>query len=114
MNSNKKGKRGELEFAKLLNDKLKTNYRRTPQSGGMDFKGDIITFGNSRARDFHWEVKRQEKLNLYKAYQQAQLDARDGKIPIVAFRRNQDNWKVCIDAEDFINLIMELDQLMER
>jgi len=42
INSQAKGKRAEREVAKLINRYLGTNVRRTPQSGGMSIKGDII------------------------------------------------------------------------
>jgi len=42
INSQQKGKRAEREVAKLINKYLDTNVRRTPQSGGMSIKGDII------------------------------------------------------------------------
>jgi len=116
MRSLSKGKRGELEFSKFLNKKLGTDYKRTPNSGGLDLKGDILCVGNkmSRARDYHFEIKRQEKLNIYKALEQATIDARDGKIPLVAFRRNNDKWKVCLYADDFLNILIELDDLVKQ
>ena len=115
MKSKQKGKVGELEFVKLINNKLGTKLRRTPLSGGMDFKGDVIDINpDSLAFRFNWEIKRQQHLNIYKAMEQSILDscARFGmnKIPIVAFRRNDDYWKVCMKAEDFFNILLELEE----
>ena len=42
MNANKKGKRFELKVAKYLAEKLQANIRRTPNSGGLSMKGDIL------------------------------------------------------------------------
>ena len=46
---------------------LGTNVRRTPQSGGMSIKGDIIDINpDSAAYQFHFEVKDQKKLMIPK------------------------------------------------
>ena len=42
LNANQKGKRFERDVAKMINKKFETNVRRTPMSGGMEIKGDII------------------------------------------------------------------------
>ncbi len=42
VNQRNKGKRGELEVVKIINKALGTNVRRTPNSGGLSIKGDII------------------------------------------------------------------------
>ena len=42
MNANKKGKRFELKVAKYLAEKLQANIRRTPNSGGLSIKGDLL------------------------------------------------------------------------
>ena len=56
INSQAKGKRAEREVAKLINRYLGTNVRRTPQSGGMSIKGDIIDINpDSAAYQFHFE-----------------------------------------------------------
>ena len=43
LNSNQKGKRFELKIAKDLAKRFKTDIKRTPNSGGLSFKGDILT-----------------------------------------------------------------------
>lgn len=113
INPQTKAKIGEREFAKLINEILECNARRTPQSGGMDFKGDLIDINpDSIAYIFHWEVKRQEKLNIWIAYYQALRDSKGtGKIPVVAYRKNNTNWLISIDAKDFLNLLKELEEL---
>ena len=59
INSQKKGKRAELEVAKLINKYLGTNVRRTPNSGGLSIKGDIIDINpDSPAFDYYFEVKK--------------------------------------------------------
>ena len=113
MNSKRKGNEGEREWAKILVKKFGVNYSRTPQSGGLDVKGDIVKkWGSkdSRIDDFHHEVKRDERLNIHKAYEQALRDCR-GKTPIVAHRRNRGVWMVTLNAHDFLDLVLDLDQL---
>jgi hypothetical protein len=108
-----KGQIGEREWAKILNDKFGTNYQRTPLSGGLDLKGDVRkAYGSkpSRIDDFSWEVKRQEKLNIYKALDQASRDSRY-LTPIVAHRRNNGGWMCTLYAEDLLNIIKELEDL---
>ena len=111
--SRTKGCRGELEWRDILNKKFGTNYQRTPLSGGLDIKGDVRrAYGskNSRIDDFSWEVKRQEKLNIYKALEQSSRDSRS-LTPVVAHRRNQDRWMITMDADDFLNILKELEDL---
>jgi Holliday junction resolvase len=42
LNSQKKGKRFELQVAKYLSKEFETSIRRTPNSGGLSIKGDIM------------------------------------------------------------------------
>lgn len=55
----------------------------------------------------HMEVKRVEHLDLYGALDQAKRDARPGKIPIVAHRRNDCRWVVIMDAENWFRIYRE-------
>ena len=115
MNSNQKGKRFEREVAKILNQKFDTNVRRTPQSGGMSIKGDIIDINpDSPLYDFHWECKNQEKLNIWKALAQARADKPMGKIPVVVMTRNFENNYACLELDDFLNLIKTIQDYEEQ
>jgi Holliday junction resolvase len=109
-----KGAKAEREFAEILNKKFGAKYKRTPLSGGMDLKGDIRrSYGSKHTivDDFHWEIKRQETISIHKWYNQAKSDAPSLMMPVVAFRRNNDEWKVTLSAEDFLNVIKELEDL---
>jgi len=101
MNSKDKGKRGEREFAELLR-KNGIDARRGVQYSGNPESPDVVT----ELKDYHFEVKRTEKFNLYKAMRQAIKDAGE-KIPIVAHRQNKENWVVILKAQDFIKLVHE-------
>jgi hypothetical protein len=99
INSKQKGKAGELEFAHWLTDH---GYpaRRGQQFCGTPESPDIIC----DSLPFHFEIKRVQKLNISKAMAQSINDSGD-KIPIVAHRRNNEDWLITLRAEDFINLI---------
>jgi hypothetical protein len=56
----------------------------------------------------HLEVKRVERLNIWKAFQQADDDcdpADDWTVPAVVFRRNRSPWMVCLRFSDYLDLL---------
>ena len=113
--SQQKGKRFEREIAKQINKKFETNVRRTPLSGGLNFKGDIICIDdNSIISEFSWECKNQEKLNIWKALEQSRNDAPQRKMPVVVFTKNHERDYVALEFEDFLNIIKELEDLRKK
>lgn len=101
VNSKIKGKRGELEVAKILRDRgydarRGVQYKGTPDSPDVECK---------ELSDLHIEVKRNESLNVEKALQQSRQDAGDNQIPIVVHRKNNEKWKVTLDLDNFLNII---------
>jgi len=114
INSQQKGKRAEREVAKLINKYLGTNVRRTPQSGGLSIKGDIIDINpDSAAFDYHFEVKDQKKLMIPKWWEQIYGDCPKGKIPINVFKMNA-RFYATLEFTDFLNLLAELKELKEE
>lgn len=114
VNARSKGKKGEYEWRDIINRTFHTNYARTPLSGGLDLKGDLLKkYGAPRtiADEFHYEVKRVEKLNIHDAMRQAIRDARPPLIPCVPFRKSHDDWLLCLRALDFLNILVELSEL---
>ena len=112
INANKKGKNFERAVARILNIAFKTNVRRTPMSGGMSIKGDIIDINpDSVLFDYHFECKNQEKLNIWKALAQARSDRPMGKTAIVVFTKNHEKDYVALEFEDFMNLLKELEDI---
>ena len=112
MNSQKKGKRFERKVAQLLNKKFNTNVSRTPQSGGLSIKGDIIDINpDSILFDYHWECKNQEKLNIWKALSQANGDKPMGKTAVVVFTKNFEQNYACLEFDDFMNILKTIEDL---
>ncbi len=103
MNSKQKGKRGELEFAKLCRD-MGYDVRRTAQyCGNTGDASDCVGLPG-----IHIEVKRTERLNLYEAMAQAIGDSQtNGDVPMVAHRKNNCDWLIIMRAEDWFGIYRE-------
>ena len=110
MNSNQKGKRFEREIAKIINKKFDSDVRRTPCSGGLSFKGDIIDLCGP-LKEFHFECKNQEKMNIWDALRQAEGDAPGAKTPLVVFTKNFEDTYVALRLNDLLDLIKEIQDL---
>ena len=95
----RKGADGERELAEVL------------RGYGYDVtRGGSLTFGEIPdlvgLPGVHIECKRVERLNLWKAMQQAAADAdrfKDG-MPIVFHRQNRKPWLVTMQLSDFMKL----------
>lgn len=113
INSQAKGKRAEREVAKLINRYLGTNVRRTPQSGGMSIKGDIIDINpDSVAYQFHFEVKDQKKLMIPKWWEQIDDDCPAAKTPVNVFKMNA-QFYATMQFTDWLSLLSEIEELKE-
>ena len=111
LNANKKGKRFELQVAKYLSKEFETSIRRTPNSGGLSIKGDIMATQGILS-EFNWECKNQEKLNIWKALEQSRNDCIGShKEPLVVFTKNFEKDYVALELKDFVQLLLELEQL---
>lgn len=102
MNSRQKGKRGELEWARVCRDNGYAARRTAQYCGNTGEASDVIGLPG-----IHQEVKRVERLDLTAAMDQARRDANPGEIPIVAHRRNHERWMVTMDAKDWFRLYRE-------
>jgi len=100
VNSREKGKRGEREWASICREEG-YNVRRGQQYNGIEGADCVGLPG------IHQEVKREQRLNIEKALQQATRDAKDSEIPIVAHRKNGEKWKVTMWASDWFKLYRE-------
>ena len=108
IDSKAKGKRGELEWARLCRSEGYTDSRRTNQfCGNTGDASDCVGLPG-----IHQEVKRVERLHLADAMAQAIRDAEaagNGDIPIVAHRANNEPWFVTMRASDWFKLYREYD-----
>ena len=107
--SRRKGKVGELEWAKFLTD-LGLPSRRGQQYSGLEGE-DVKTAGLEELA--HWEVKRVEALSLYAAMDQALRDA-GGRIPLVAHRRCRQEWLVVLRGCDLLRFAEAIHTLTAR
>lgn len=98
MNSRRKGAEGERELANELR-KYGYDAHRGVQYKGSPDSPDVVGI-----EGFHIECKRVEKLNIEEAMQQSERDAGDN-VPLVIHRKNQEEWKVTMRLDDFIELI---------
>jgi len=109
--SKNKGANYERRIAGILNKAFDTDrIRRTPASGALGLKGDLCTLeGNFELPGplSNWaiELKKQEKINIWACLHQAQQQARGGKKWLLVFSRNHESDYVCLDLQDYIELI---------
>lgn len=106
INSKIKGKQGELEFCKAL-AALGFEASRGVQYRGDKSAPDVITSIDG----VHFEVKRVEKLYLYKAMEQAERDGPDD-IHVIAHRASRRPWVVCVKLDqlkDFARAVLAED-----
>ena len=105
MNSRQKGKRGELEAAKVLKQ-YGYDARRGQQFSGANGDADVVGLPG-----IHLEVKRVEKLNISEAMQQSIRDAREGELPVVMHRKNRETWLVTMPLRVFMVLYKAWEKL---
>ncbi len=103
INAKKKGNRGENALANYMQTQGIPMWRNSSSGGGMQ-KGDI-----NNNLDMTIEVKTVKKLNLQEAWYQVNRDASTAhNMPVLAIHYDgmrKDNWIVCIDSEDFIDML---------
>jgi Holliday junction resolvase len=100
MNSRRKGKVGEREFASLLREHG-FDARRGQQFCGSPESPDVVS---GALAWLHVEVKRVQNLNLTDACAQAAADS-TGKPWIVAHRRNHAPWLITMRAETLFDFL---------
>lgn len=101
VNSCQKGKNGEREFAAKLREWGFSTARRGQQHAGGKDSPDVRC---EDLPDIHFEVKRVQAGNPYLWLTQAKRDAND-KIPVVAHRRNRQDWIAVLSMDDLLNLL---------
>lgn len=106
MNVKRKGTAGEREIVDLLKGYKIRAYRNDQIFTGGAGNPDV--FAEIADEPMHIEVKRSERLNVLEAVKQAVRDARPGTLPVVAHRRNREDWLLTVP------LIMLLDFLKRK
>ena len=95
----KKGSDFEREIAKDL-QVLDPNAKRMVLSGAVKgLETDIWT-----KLPFAFELKRQERLNLYRAFQQAIIQSIGGRVPVLVVKSSNKPTLACMKWEDWLNL----------
>lgn len=103
INSRNKGKVGELELAAFLKERGFPEARRGQQYHGGGDSPDVVVPG---LEELHLECKRVEAGSLYKWLAQAKRDAAAGKIPVVAHRKNREEWVAILPLSDLLTLML--------
>lgn len=99
MNSRQKGKRGELELAKVLRE-AGYDTRRGQQYSGTETSADVVGLPG-----IHIECKRVENLNVYNALTRAIRDTGEsGDLPAVFHRKNNQPWLVTMRLDDWLKI----------
>ncbi len=101
MNSKQKGKRGELEAARLLREYGYDTHRGVQYKGGED-SPDVVGLPYC-----HLEIKRVEKLNIQEAVEQAKRDKGPDELSVVMHRKNNCEWLVTMPFTDWIRIFRE-------
>lgn len=106
MNSKQKGKRGELEAAKLLRE-YGYDTRR-----GVQYKGGAESPDVTGLPYCHLEIKRVERLVIQEAIDQAKRDKAETELAVVMHRKNNCEWLVTMPFTDWIQLYREYEASM--
>lgn len=101
INSRSKGAAGEREWSNLCKAQG-YNTRRGQQFCGANGDADVVGI-----HGIHQEIKRVENLNVSKAMAQAVNDMKPGEIPVVAHRKNREDWLVTMRAADWFEFLRE-------
>lgn len=101
-NSRAKGAKGERELAGILRNHGFHNARRGQQYSGANGDADVVGLPG-----IHIECKRNERLNVYEAIDQAKRDALFSEFPTVMWRKNNHEWLVTMRLSDWIALYRE-------
>jgi hypothetical protein len=94
----RKGSAGENELATILSEQLGRVVKR--KLGQARDGGDDI-----QVERFRIEVKRCQTLAVPRWCRQIEAATQPGEIPVIAFRRNGEPWRVIVQLDDFMPLM---------
>lgn len=101
MNSKRKGNAGEIELLNILLDHGIEAHRNDQRYIGGKDNPDISCM--IRGKKCHVEVKRKERFNVYEAMNQAISDANGNALPVVAYRKNREQWLIVLPLRDLLD-----------
>ena len=104
INSRAKGANAEREAAKEITAIFGVSARRGQQFAGGKDSPDLIT----GFEGVHFEVKHVQNLNLRAAYEQAERDAGEKKVPVVMHKRNRGEWFFTFKVKDVWRLFEQM------
>lgn len=94
-----KGANAEREVVHILNE-----YGFPARRGQVfNHEPDIVC----PSLPFHFEVKRQERLDINDWWRQSASACDDDEMPTVIFRRSREDWKILMSLSDFLNILKE-------
>lgn len=96
-----KGARFEREIVQLFHVHDWTEAARTQDGRLQAARGDIL----GGPPGFHWELKRQERLNVHKAFDQIKRDANPLDVPVLVHRPSRHEPMATLPLEDLLALI---------
>ena len=107
-----KGRKLQQWFAQLMVDTLKL-HEEDLESRPLGSQGEDIIMGRESREKFPYsiECKNQEAVNVWKAYEQASENCK-GYEPLVVIKRNRHKPLVLVDAEHFVDLHREKDEII--
>lgn len=107
--SKAKGTRGEHEIETILQGYGIRAYRNDQIFKGGKDNPDVSA--EIAGIPLHIEVKRCERLNVPEAMHQAQKDAAENSLPVVAHRRNREKWMITLMLSDLLDILSEKNAL---
>ena len=97
----RKGGVGEREVVRALKDAGWPRAERTSNGRAQHARGDIA----HGPEGVHVEVKRQERLNVPKAFRQIEADANPLDIPVLVHRPSGQDWMATLPLSDLLDLL---------
>ena len=104
-NSRQKGKRGELEAANALNEKLPlAQARRGQQYSGTETTADLVAPG---LPNLYLEVKRRQSMNIHTVLDESEENC-GSLIPVVLHRKDNTDWVVSFRLDDLRDVVNQM------
>ena len=102
-----KGRKLQQWFTKLLVDALGLD-EDDLESRPMGSQGEDIIMGKQSRNRFNYsiECKNQERVNVWKSYDQAKINCK-GYEPLLVIKRNRSKPLAVMDAEHFVGLFKD-------